>query len=224
MASPVGRPPIQGNGFDQMKATVLGWIREELGKAAQGGIGLHVDGATGNLIIDEGEVQSGNYAAGSTGWALFPTGSAEFNSLTLRGGIIGNDALTNPVSVGLASNTQTNFAVATTQGTFAATPLTVPAGFTSVIIWSWAGASIYNSTASSMYTYLESGPAGAGSGLPWTALAASTVTMSIDGVVARSGLTAGSTLTTYALIQAGAAIPANTSNTAWTRVMALWFR
>lgn len=83
MASPIGHPANQGNGIDQLKAQVLGWIREELGRAAQGGIGLHLDGATGNLIIDAGQVQSGNYAAGSTGWALKPTGDGEFDGVSI---------------------------------------------------------------------------------------------------------------------------------------------
>ena len=74
---PVGGPNT-GNGHQELKARVIGWIRDELHAAAQGGIGLHVDGATGNLIIDQGEVQSGNYVAGTSGWALQPTGNAEF--------------------------------------------------------------------------------------------------------------------------------------------------
>ncbi|MCC5841932.1 MAG: hypothetical protein JJT96_17585, partial [Opitutales bacterium] len=45
---------------------------------------------TGNLVVD-GEVRSGSYTAGSVGWKIKSDGSAEFNELTLRKGIITPD-------------------------------------------------------------------------------------------------------------------------------------
>jgi hypothetical protein len=114
-------------------------IREELHHAARGGIGLHVDGATGNLIIDKGEVQSGNYVPGSVGWGLLPNGDAEFNQLTLRSGIIGNDALTNPV--GFAGNKGSVNAVVppASYGTACSANLTIP---------SWVGSAVVIAIAS----------------------------------------------------------------------------
>ncbi len=85
MGSPVGGAN-QGNGSQELEARIREWVRDELSKAARGGIGLHLDGSTGNLIIDKGDVRSGNYAPGSAGWDLAPSGSAELGATTVRGG------------------------------------------------------------------------------------------------------------------------------------------
>ena len=53
MASPIGNPSNLGNGYDQIRAQVIGWIRTEIQASRTGGIGLHVDGATGDLIFRE---------------------------------------------------------------------------------------------------------------------------------------------------------------------------
>ena len=82
--------PNQGDGVDQFKAQVIQWIREEIAKAAQGGANgsLHIDGATGNLVVDRGDIRSGNYVAGTSGWDLAPSGAAELGPTTVRGGTI----------------------------------------------------------------------------------------------------------------------------------------
>lgn len=135
MALPNVNGPNRGNEEQQLKARIKLWIREELAAAAAGGIGLHVDGATGNLIIDKGQEQSGNYVAGTSGWALFPTGNAEFNSLTLRGGIIGNDALANPVGASAYNGTGGYVSVPlTTWTTIVTQTVTVPTGFSKAIV------------------------------------------------------------------------------------------
>ncbi|OIQ84056.1 hypothetical protein GALL_341360 [mine drainage metagenome] len=123
---------ISGNGDQNFKAVVMGWIREEIGRAAQGGANgaLHIDGATKNLIIDQGEIQSGNYVTGSAGWALQPDGNAEFNVLTLRSGIIGPDALTNPADFGASGTSETGFGLTSTPTNRAASTIAVPAGYT----------------------------------------------------------------------------------------------
>src|SRR5690349_15997908 len=58
---------------------------------------LQVDG---DLVVKDGEVRSSNYVAGVSGWRLRPDGTIEMNDAQIRGGIIGNDALTNPVIPG----------------------------------------------------------------------------------------------------------------------------
>lgn len=150
MASPIGHPANQGNGIDQFKAQVLKWIREELGRAAQGGNGLHINGATGDLIIDQGEVQSENYVAGSTGWALKPTGDAEFSSLTLRSGIIGNDALASPADFGASGTSATGFGLTSTPTDRAASTIGVPSGYTRAIVMCTVDATAVNTVLSGL--------------------------------------------------------------------------
>lgn len=132
MAIPVAGTNV-GNGVQDLMGQIRLMIREELANAARGGIGLHVDGATGNLIIDQGNAQSGNYAAGSAGWALFPTGNAEFNAITLRGGIIGNDALTSPLSMASSGAGQTGITPGATAD-YAGSLIPVPTGYTRAIV------------------------------------------------------------------------------------------
>jgi len=134
MAGPIGFPSNAGSGVDQMMAQIRALVRDEIRAAASGGAGLHVDGATGDLVADRGQFRSLNYVPGSAGWGLQPNGNAEFNVLTLRGGIIGNDALTSPVAPGVLYTSATNFALSTTSTARASITVTVPAGFTSAAI------------------------------------------------------------------------------------------
>lgn len=138
MASPVGGLN-QGSGEQEFKARIISWVREELANQARGGIGLHLDGATGNLIIDKGDVRSGNYVAGSAGWNLAPSGDAEFNALTLRAGIVGNDALANPVAFAGNKGSVNAVLPPTSYGTACTADLTIP---------SWAGSVVVMATAS----------------------------------------------------------------------------
>ena len=90
------------------------------------GTGMHPNG--------EGGIDSDNYVAGASGYSFGSDGNAEFNDLTLRGGIIGNDALTNPVKVSGVWQTASNFTVAVAWSTIISTDVTVPAGFTACTI------------------------------------------------------------------------------------------
>ncbi|HUX70396.1 MAG TPA: hypothetical protein VMV41_07800 [Cellulomonadaceae bacterium] len=149
MALPI--PPnnsISGSGDQQMKAVILSWIREEIAKAAQGGAtgALHIDGATKNLIIDQGEVQSGNYVAGASGWALQPTGSAEFSgavtidgSLTIASGLLQGITYVIVGSVGASSTGFTPGATAD----YAASTIAVPAGFSQAIVHCTVDGTVY---------------------------------------------------------------------------------
>lgn len=90
------------------------------------GTGMHPNG--------NGGIDSDNFVAGLSGYSFGNDGDAEFNELTLRSGIVGNDALTSPVVPGIAREGATNFAL--TAGTLqekAGTDLVVPAGCTRLL-------------------------------------------------------------------------------------------
>jgi hypothetical protein len=103
------------------------------------GIGLQIDPATNALVVSNGRsVASSNYAAGASGFKLDATGNAEFNSLTLRGGIIGDDALQHPTKV-LKNFADVNNTTLTVAGAdLAVASITVPAGFTSAQVLCFA--------------------------------------------------------------------------------------
>jgi hypothetical protein len=50
-----------------------------------------VQKGTGNLLITQ--IQSPDYVAGVSGWAIFQDGSAEFNNMTVRGVFNGTNFL-----------------------------------------------------------------------------------------------------------------------------------
>lgn len=109
-----------------------------------GGGDLTIDG--GDMIVDDGEARSGNFVHGSTGWRLLPTGNVEFNDITLRGGIIGDDALENPVSPIAAHADTSGFAVPLVQAAIVTKTITVPAGFTRALVMASATLAAYNSS------------------------------------------------------------------------------
>lgn len=91
------------------------------------GTGIHPNGNQG--------LDSDNFVAGVSGYSFQgDTGNAEFNDLTLRGGIIGNDALTTPTAPGVVWATASNFAVSTSYTTLITRTVTVPPGFTSAAV------------------------------------------------------------------------------------------
>jgi len=141
---------VQGSGEQQFKALVLGWIREEIGKSAQGGAGLHVDGATGDLVADRGQFRSLNYVPGTSGWGLQPDGNAEFNVLTLRAGIIGPDALTNPADFGASGTSATGFGLTSTPTDRAASTIGVPSGYMRAIVMCTVDATAVNTALSGL--------------------------------------------------------------------------
>jgi len=145
----------------------------------------------GNLTISgSGLAKSGNYAAGAAGWKLDSSGNAEFNNITLRGGIIGDDALANPVTGDVRFAGGSNYSLSPgTPGVARATAsFTVPTGFTQVIIQVVVNDSAINSTASTdiLQSYCKVlAPSGAyfdgsapGADAPSHAFAASTVSVS----------------------------------------------
>ena len=95
--------------------------------------GITVSG--GKLVVDgSGVAESGNYTPGSAGWALQPNGNAEFNNLTLRGGIIGNDALANPITFGSADHAIASINLPNATSVLTSANIAVPAGFTTAAV------------------------------------------------------------------------------------------
>lgn len=108
-----------------------------------------------NSSIGEGGLRSSNFdgtldpaTAGTAGWGLSGTnGNAIFNDVVLRGGIIGNDALTAPVKPAGVYDQISNFAYTTTATDRLVTAVLVPAGFTSALVSVVATAQAVNSGA-----------------------------------------------------------------------------
>jgi hypothetical protein len=134
MASPIGSPINQGDGLDQLKAQIIQWIRTEIRASQQGGIGLHVDGATGDLVADRGQFRSMNYAPGAAGWSLFPSGDQELHGSTVIGGnttiggvltVLGRDMAADQAALTAAvANIATQQATLTTQQAYLASLVT----------------------------------------------------------------------------------------------------
>lgn len=183
----------------------------------------------GDMVIDpEGEAKSSDFAPGSSGWRL-TDGSAEFNNILLRGGIIGNDALTNPLSIGQGNNNAVNFPVSTTgDATVVSMEFTVPQGFTQFSCMCLGGIAAVNSTASLGYltarvwigtsfgdTLYQPASGSGGS---------AHVTVFKQGML--SGLTPGQKIpvTLRAWVQGSPGWAANASNIASLSVLAFWLR
>lgn len=184
------------------------------------GTGLHPNG--------HGGLDSDTFVTGVSGYSFQgDTGNAEFNNLTLRGGIIGNDALTNPVAPQYVYDYTTNFAVGTTVAHVRRTTITVPAGFTSAIVNVTGRVYAVNSTAGLDYLYTQTnvkGFNGLALPLPVSASGGSGFNVSPFSVLL-SGLTPGSTFTidvdAFTAFGAWASSASNTMDVSGT---ILWFR
>ena len=109
----------------------------------------------GSLTVTSGQMQ-GNYAAGSSGWHLDHSGNAEFNDLTLRGGIIGNDALTNPVvPQSVWKGTTANFGLTVPWVGLTSQTLPAPPDATSVIVHGFVRLVAQNTTGVIDYLYSD---------------------------------------------------------------------
>lgn len=118
-------------------------------------VGLHIDGATGNLIIDANALLTADFdgvlsppAAGNNGVAI-SNGKIIANAAVFKDLLIDNDALTSPVSVAAGSDSADTFALTTTSTTRAQVDLPVPAGFSQALAFCVANVTGSNSTASS---------------------------------------------------------------------------
>jgi hypothetical protein len=184
--------------------------------------GLTVSGGSvtinnGNLVVTgTGLAESGNFVAGTSGWALRPDGNAEFNDLTLRGGIIGNDALTNPTYPAAQHADATNFALPLVLAEKVRTTFTVPSGFTKALVFAATQMNAVNTTANPDYCFLSTSING--SSPAWSAgtltAAGAFVGISSPAAALLTSLTGGSTFYVAALASSQTAIwPANANNT-----------
>ena len=203
------------------------------------GTGLSVpsDGVTqvdGDLVVKDGEVRSSNYVAGVSGWRLRPDGTIEVNDAEIRGGIIGNDALTNPSKSEAIYASTTNFSLTTTLTNKLTKTLTVPAGFTSAAITVTARVFIFNPNttggydgAGGEYLYGQANIAGFnGWALPLAISGNSGSGTNISTFSAvLTGLTPGGSVLVQAAAQtAYASVAASSGNTAELSGMVTWYR
>ena len=102
-----------------------------------------------------GGIDSDNFEAGVSGYSFGKDGDAEFNQLTLRGGIISNSALTDPVVPQVVNQLMVaNFGLtAGTYTTLISLNLTPPAGATTGLVTLQGVVSALNTTAATDYQY-----------------------------------------------------------------------
>lgn len=130
----------------QLQANAIGpgglVVGSEYGITVVNGGGVTVDDG-GDIVMDGGEIRSADFdgslnppSAGTAGWAMGgPQNAAVLNTLLLKGGIIGNDALANPLRVAQNGNSTTGTPTFTTTPTgMTSCTITVPAGFTNAIL------------------------------------------------------------------------------------------
>lgn len=192
---------------------------------------VQVDGA---LVVQGGEARSGNYTAGSTGWRLRPDGTIEMNDAQIRGGIIGNDALTSPTKSEAIYASTTNFSLTTTPTNKLTKTLTVPTGFTSAAITVTARVFIFNPNttggydgAGGDYLYGAANIAGLnGWSLPLAVSGSSGSGTNISTFsTVLTGLTPGGSVLVQAEAQtAFASVAADPGNTAELSGMVTWYR
>jgi len=102
----------------------------------------------GAVLTASGDVQSANYDPGNAGWKLDgTTGDIEINDITLRGGIIGDDALTNPTDLATFEGVATfSMTVPTSFASVISKSVTVPAGFTKAFVLAIASYQLFATT------------------------------------------------------------------------------
>lgn len=184
------------------------------------GTGVHPNGVGG--------LDSNNFVTDVSGFRLNgQTGTPEFNNLKLRGGIIGNDALTSPVVPQYVYDYGTNFGVSTTVSHIRRTTITVPAGITAAIVNVTGRVYAVNNTAGLDYLYVQTnvkGYNGLALPLPVSASGGSGFNVSPFSVLL-TDLTPGSTFTVDVdAFTAFGAWAANASNTVDVSGAILWFR
>lgn len=127
--------PAEFRGRDQW--TILADLLKRI-KSLEGRSPFYNTGVKPNGV---GGLDSNNYVPGVSGFQLAET--PEFNSIKLRGGIVGNDALANPVDGKVGNIGAGGFALtASVFVELAGQNITVPAGFTQALVT--AGASVFS--------------------------------------------------------------------------------
>ena len=190
------------------------------------GTGMHPNG--------NGGIDSDNFAAGTSGYSFKADGDAEFNDLTLRGGIIGNDALTNPVVPQVLNLASAGFSVGASWSEALGGNVTVPADCTRLLAFAsgWAYAVNPNTTGGSNGTGGDAlycatvigGTSGEVNGDPLSG--SNGFTTASSGVsVLKTGLTPGTSIhfevDAIALYQAFGSDPTNNASLA---ALLIWLR
>lgn len=136
--------------------------------------------------------------------------------LQLQPGSVENDALTNPVEIGTASNGVNNYEISTTSTVRATVTLTVPAGFTQAVVTANPTAMGHNGTASPDYLYVMAVVQGISGGELYTSAAAGLgAGLAAPFHTTLTGLTGGQTITVGVATRAGFnPWPASTANQA----------
>lgn len=160
------------------------------------------------------------------GGSTFNGAMAVTGTLSLPAGIIGNDALANPLTTGSAGMTASNQSFTTTPTQYGTELITVPAGFTRAVVMNGVSAGGTNSGAGGDYLYVAAGINGVPGGeMPSYANAGFYASGSAFGVRTLTGLTAGSSISVSVQVRtnsgAWAAAGANIVN---VNALALFYR
>lgn len=186
------------------------WMARKDSSSPFYGTGMHPNGAGG--------LDSDNFVTDVSGYRLAET--PEFNDVKLRGGIIGNDALSEPVRAARLHDDATGFAVGTGQGAvILSASVTVPAGYTQAIVLNLSvAATAINTTGSTDWLYAYGKVNNTSTG--WQ-IGSADVPAGAAGVAYDissnhiTGLASGSSLTVTGLVSSGlAAWSASGSNVA----------
>lgn len=224
----------QPAGIDAVVAQFVS-IQKQLDDARRSlaGLGLHIDGPTGNLIIDANAMLTANFngtlsppAAGTTGVAIV-NDTIIVNNIVLAGQIIGNDALTSPVKTDAKNDLNSGYTWTTSFVAQASVTFTVPTGFTTanVLAVGHNGTQVAGAPSGAIYLYTAVDIAGSGSASSEATLATSGGGVTVPAAWARqiTGLTGGNTIavTTYGQYTSasGGSVPA--TGTGNSRVSAI---
>lgn len=186
-----------------------------------------VSSGSGITIMPSGTMQSADFDGdaatgdpGTTGWQL-AHGNGAFGSISLRDGIVGNDALTSPVAGGVAPfDFGTAFATTTTLADKASTSITVPAGFTSALVLA-VGSVVYQDTAANRFDARATIAGNAGPTI--INLANLTACSSVFHERSLTGLTPGSSITLAVQVRSAVAA-SNSANQALVSGLAVFTR
>jgi hypothetical protein len=153
--------------FQELKRRVEKLERSDRSHATSiGAGGLRIrDGGVIRSDDFDGDVAAGN--AGSQGWAL-GGGRAVLAELVLADGVIGTDALAEPVAFGGAGNSQLGFSISTTPAMYATGSIAVPSWADQVLVFCSVNASVRNPRTSIDFAYLRAVIDGVGGGEQFT--------------------------------------------------------
>lgn len=214
------------DGFSALMRRIKDLERQVREMAAAKRLESSTIGAGGLIVASEGAVRSDDFEAGVSGWRLVKD-SAEFNNLTLRGGIIGNDALANPVKTAMGNNGLIGFGLETGPAQeIVGVEIAVPEGFTQVILHMQCQFSVLNTSGAFDYAYAGMGSnIGASSSEMYCGIEAGASGYTASGFAAQVANLETDSIHVSADLRSGtAAWPTTTANSAIIYGMALFLR